>query len=82
MEGERDPYKKEYRPVTVRTTDGSTFMGKVNIGIKDRVSDLFTKSESPFVVVVDVETREGAGKVLIVNKSQIVWVEPEDRQEG
>ncbi|MFP3929259.1 MAG: hypothetical protein ACLFUP_10165, partial [Desulfobacteraceae bacterium] len=44
----------------------------------DRVSDLFTKSETQFVVVVDVETREGAGKVLIVNKDQIVWVEPED----
>lgn len=73
-----DTYKKEYRKVTVKTTDGSTMMGSINIGIKDRVSDLFTRSESPFVVLTDVETREGSGKVLILNKTQIVWVEPND----
>ncbi len=73
-----DSYRKEYRGVTVKTTDGSTLTGQVNIGIKDRVSELFTRSDSPFVVMTDVETRDGSGKVLIVNKNQIVWVEPND----
>ena len=73
-----DSYRKEYRRVTVKTTDGSTLTGQVNIGIKDRVSELFTRSDSPFVVMTDVETRDGSGKVLIVNKNQIVWVEPND----
>ncbi len=73
-----ESYKKEFRRVTVKTTDGSTLTGQVNIGIKDRVSDLFTRSDSPFVVLSDVDTREGSGKVLIVNKAHIVWVEPND----
>ena len=73
-----ETFKREYRKVTVKTTDGSTLMGKVNIGIKDRVSDLFTRSDSPFVVLTDVETRDGSGKVLILNKTQIVWVEPDE----
>ena len=78
MQMERDTYKKEYRAVTVKTTDGSTLMGRINIGIKDRVSDLFTRSETPFIVLTDVETREGSGKTLIINKNHIVWVEPSD----
>lgn len=73
-----DTHIKEYRQVTVKTTDGSTLMGRVNLGIKDRVSDLFTRSDSPFLVLTDVETREGSGKTLIVNKGHIVWVEPND----
>ena len=73
-----DSYRKEYRRVTVKPTDGSTLTGQVNIGIKDRVSELFTRSDSPFVVMTDVETRDGSGKVLIVNKNQIVWGEPND----
>ena len=75
---ERDAYKKELRGVTIKTSDGSTLMGQINIGIKDRVSDLFTRSDTPFVVLTDAETREGSGKTLIVNKGHIVWVEPND----
>jgi hypothetical protein len=82
MEGGRtmavETYKSEYRKVTIKTTDGSTLTGTVNIGIKDRVSDLFTRSESPFVVLTEVETRDGSGKVLFLNKRHIVWVEPND----
>ena len=43
MEKRKDNYKTEYRKITVRTTDGATLLGKVNIGIKERVSDMFTK---------------------------------------
>jgi len=78
MEESKDSYKREYRNVTVRTIDGTTLLGKVNIGIKDRVSDLFTKTENPFIVLFDVEDRDISGKVLFINKNNIVWVEPED----
>ena len=67
-----------YRTVTVRTTDGSTFQGRVNLTTEERVSDLFTQSSAPFVVLVDVILREGEGKTLILNKDHIVWVEPEE----
>jgi hypothetical protein len=69
---------EDYCSVTVRTIDGSTIQGKVFLSLKDRVSDLFTESKSPFVIMVDVLSREGAGRTLFVNKNHIVWVEPED----
>jgi len=78
MEESKDAYKREYRNVPIRTIDGSTLLGKVNMGIKERVSELFTKTESPFIVLFDVEHRDISGKVLFVNKNNIVWVEPED----
>ncbi len=67
-----------YKAITVKTTDGLTIHGKVNLSSEQRVSDIFTKSESPFVVMVDVLLREGEGKTLFINKDHIVWVEPED----
>jgi hypothetical protein len=78
MEESKDAYKREYRKVTIKTIDGSTLLGKVNIGIKERVSDIFTKTDTPFIVLIDVEDRDIAGRVLFVNKNNIVWVEPED----
>jgi len=78
MEESKDSYKREYRRISIRTTDGSTLLGKVNIGIKDRVSELFTKTESPFIILIDAEHQDITGKVLFVNKNNIVWVEPED----
>jgi hypothetical protein len=78
MEESKDSYKREYRRISIKTTDGSTLVGKVNIGIKERVSELFTKTENPFIVIIDVEHQDIQGRVLFVNKNNIVWVEPED----
>ena len=74
--------KKKYGPqyivITIRTTDGSTLQGKVNISTKKRVSDLFTDSSEQFVIMVDVASQGGDKKTLFVNKNHIVWVEPEE----
>jgi len=78
MEEGKDTYKKEYRNINIKTSDGSDLLGKINIGIKERVSDLFTKTENPFIILSDVEHKDGSGKVLFVNKDHIVWVEPRD----
>ena len=78
MEARKDNYKTEYRNITVRTTDGATISGKVNIGIKERLSDLFTKPEKPFIILLNSEHSEGSEKVLIINKNHIIWAEPED----
>jgi hypothetical protein len=77
MEINKAVNKTEYQNITIKTTDGSTLLGKVNVGIKNRVSDLFTKTDNPFIVLFDAECKDGSGKVLIVNKNQIVWAEPE-----
>jgi len=78
MEESSKPYKRELRAITIKTIDGSTIQGKINLGVKERVSDLFTKSEQEFIILVDATAKGGRGKVLFVNKNHIVWVEPED----
>jgi hypothetical protein len=78
LEQSRHVYKKEYRNVKIKTTDGDTLKGKVNIGLKSRVADLFTRTDDPFIVVSDVESGSGVKRVLFVNKDNIVWVEPEE----
>jgi len=70
-----------YRKITVKTSDGSTIQGKINVAANQRVSDIFTKSEASFIVMVDVAYRDGVGKILFVNKRHILWVEPEDSED-
>ena len=67
-----------YKQITIRTSDGATIQGKVNLGSNQRVSEIFTTGNLPFIVVVDAFLREGSGKTLIINKKHIVWVEPEE----
>jgi hypothetical protein len=64
--------------VTIQTVEGSVLQGKVNLGLEDRVSDLFTKAHDRFVVLFDAAYSGGSGKVLVVNNDHIVWIEPED----
>ncbi len=80
MEAEKasKAYRTEMRNIVIRTADGSTIRGKMNLGVKERASDLFTRSESPFIIVTDAHHKEGTGKTLFVNKSHIVWAEPDD----
>ncbi len=73
--------KTDYKKITVKTSDGSTIQGRINVSSNQRVSDIFTKSEAPFIVMVDVSYRDGIGKILFVNKRHILWVEPEDSEE-
>jgi len=71
----------DYKKITVKTSDGSTIQGKINVSSNQRVSDIFTKSEDRFIVMIDVSYRDGVGKILFVNKRHILWVEPEDSEE-
>ena len=71
-------YKAEYKNITIKTTDGSTIFGKINIGEKERISDIFTGNKSLFIVMVDVSYKENVGKTMFINKRHIVWAEPEE----
>ena len=77
MEQGAQDYQTAYKNITIRTTDGSTIYGKVNIGEKERISDIFTSSEITFIVMVDVSYKENIGKTMFINKRHIVWAEPE-----
>ena len=81
MEPIKEIYRPEpdYRTVTIKTSDGSTIQGKVNLATKQRLSDLFIKDGTPFIVVIDVFFKDLQGKTLFINKDHIVWVEPEDK---
>ena len=79
----KDSSRKEYKVVseliTIKTVEGSTIRGNINLGGKERVSDLFTKADNPFIVLTGANLEGGSRPVLFVNKSHIVWVEPESR---
>ena len=70
--------QSQYQTITIMTVDGVTIQGKVYIPSKERVSDLFTKSESRFLVMVDAVSRDVQGKTLFINKKHIIWAEPEE----
>ena len=78
MNGSNKAYETDYRTVTIKTIDGSTVQGKVNISPNQRVSDLLTLQKGPFLVVVDASYMDCSGKTLCINKAHIVWIEPED----
>jgi Family of unknown function (DUF6812) len=78
MEKSAEGYPVEYKNITIKTTDGSTIYGQINVGEKERVSDIFTSNKNSFVVMVDVSYKENVGKTIFINKRHIVWAEPEE----
>ncbi len=78
MEKSAEDYQVEYKNITLKTTDGSTIYGQINIGENKRVSDIFTSNKSLFVVMVDVSYKENVGKTIFINKRHIVWAEPDE----
>ena len=78
MVGKNNAYETDYRTVTIKTIDGSTVQGKVNISPNQRISDLLTQQAGPFLVVVDASYQDSQGKTLFINKAHIIWIEPED----
>ena len=67
-----------YRRITLKTIDGETIAGKINLSSKQRVSDIFTRGDNPFIVLVDAVAKDVVGKTLFINKEHIIWVEPDD----
>ena len=70
--------KENYKAITIMTVDGATIQGKVYIESEERMSDLFTKSKSPFLIMVHAVSRDVQDKTLFINKEHIIWAEPEE----
>jgi hypothetical protein len=72
------PYRR-IKParVIISMADGQVFDGTVNLGFEERVSDVLMDSK-PFVAMFDVNDGKA---VKIVNKAQIVAVEPKDESQ-
>ena len=70
------------RKITVKTVDGMAIKGKVNLGMEERVSDLFTKVECPFLIMFDIQTGGQTGRCRFINKHHIIWAEEDEVDEG
>jgi small nuclear ribonucleoprotein (snRNP)-like protein len=74
--------KLDARDVFIKLVDGSTIRGKVNLYSDEhmiqRVSDIFTKIPDPFITVFAATVEGETGRCVIINKSNIVWVSPEE----
>jgi hypothetical protein len=46
--------------------------------MKLRFSGIFTRVRDPFLVLFDATVEGKPGKVLIINKHNVVWASPED----
>lgn len=73
-----DNNQTQYQTITIMTVDGATIQGKVYIPSEERMSDLFTKSESQFIIMVNAVSRDVQDKTLFINKKHIIWAEPEE----
>jgi Ni,Fe-hydrogenase maturation factor len=65
--------------ISVCLADGTIIKGTLNIRKYNRLSDyLNSKEADQFLIIVDASLPGQAGKVVIINRNQIVWAAPED----
>ena len=73
--------KRDSREVSIKLVDGSLIKGKVNLHhdehMLQRVSEIFTQIDEPFLVIYDATFEGKSDQVLIINKRNIVWAAPE-----
>jgi hypothetical protein len=68
-------FQSNPKRVTIRTVEGQGLSGKINLGLNERLSDVFTREDTPFIILYDVTFdggKGGRGKVLFVNKKFII----------
>ena len=72
--------KLEAREITVKLVDGSLIKGMINLHNDEqmiqRVSEIFTQVKAPFLVVFDATFEGQGGRVLVINKQNIIWASP------
>ena len=75
---ENNIHEKNYKTVMMRIEDGSTIVGKVNIGHRQRLSDIFRDLGEQFIILVDAKRGDNDETVIFINKNSIIWAEPRD----
>jgi chromosome segregation ATPase len=71
---------KKSRELIIKTILGDTYRGNINIGSKERLSDMFTKVKTPFIVMYDVIFKGEENTTILLNKQNIVSIEPLDKR--
>lgn len=73
----KEKYPTNYHNVSIKLKDGTEISGRLNIGEFERVSDMFKNLTFQHIIISNAKHRGATGKVVIVNVSEIVWVEPD-----
>ena len=73
-----DAWVKKFKTVKVKLKDGTIIIGKLNIGEYARLYDYFRSSPDHYFLLSDAEHDGQSERVVIINKNEIVWAEPED----
>jgi tartrate dehydratase beta subunit/fumarate hydratase class I family protein len=77
------------RIIRLKLADGTLVNGQININRDqnyDRVSDLITNNNEPFLILYNVTAHPGnidnpiRYKTLFINKDHIIWAEPDEDQ--
>jgi hypothetical protein len=68
-------YVINFKQITVKMTDGSLIVGRINIGISRRFSDFIKELVDPFLVISE---KENPQKVVMVNRNYILWAETQE----
>ena len=71
-------YVKNYKNVKAKISDGSVFIGKINIMSFARLSEYLKQSNDKFITILSEETEGGAKKATIVNRDHIIWADTWD----
>ena len=69
-------WETNFKPLTVKMSDGSLLTGRVNIRQYRRLSDFLKSAEDPFIVMLP--PADQPQKVIILNKNYIIWAETQD----
>jgi hypothetical protein len=64
-----------YVKLLVKKSDNEIIIGYVNLGMKNRISDLVNDSK-PFIVLVNAQSGKSENKTFIINKQCILHIEP------
>ncbi len=68
-----EEWEVNFQRVTIKTSDGSLFSGRLNIKGFERLSDFLRHTDEQFIgLVVDEEEKQ---RTVMVNTSYIVWAE-------
>jgi|GEM_PF-2387795 len=66
--------------VVVKCVDGTVINGETNLGRSRRISEVFTKGDSRFVIIFNANIQGYTGDVVFVNREHIVWAMPLDNK--
>lgn len=72
--------KVKQQDILIKLTDHSVVKGKINLyqrgSLANRLSDIFTVREEPFIVVFGIKDEYSGNEVMIINKAHIMWISP------